>query len=348
LKGAPDHYFRQERGGPPPAAGNIPVATRFVEATAAAGLTDLGLGFGFATRTGDFDGDGDLDLYVATDSDPNYLYRNEGGGRFREVGVMSGAALDAGGAAQASMGIAAGDLEGEGRLDLVVTNFAQDFTTLYRNLGGGYFDDMSEEGGVGPATWKSLSWGVALADFDADGDLDLVIANGHIYPQIDRHPELVGTYAQRLILMENRGGRFVDVSASAGPGFATEAAWRGLAVGDYDNDGDLDILVERLDGPPALLRNDTPGGAWLTVVPEGPHGGPPPPGTRVTVRAGGRSYLRDVAVGDSYASTHDPRLHFGLGGAAIADEVTVRWSDGTTRTLARVPLRQILRVPHAP
>jgi enediyne biosynthesis protein E4 len=331
LPGAPDHFYRQENG-------------RFVDATAESGMTDQGLGFGFAVRAGDFDGDGDLDLYVANDSDPNYLYRNEGNGRFREIGVWSGCALDAGGAAQASMGIAAGDAGGTGRLDLVVTNFAEDFTTYYRNLGDGFFEDASEETGVGPATWKALSWGTAFADVDSDGDLDLVIANGHIYPQIDRHPEIVGTYAQRNLLLENRGGIFADVTAGAGPGFQVVEPSRGLAIGDYDNDGDLDILIGNLDAPPTLLRNDTPQGAWITVVPEGPHGGPPPPGTKVTVRAGDLTLERDVAAGDSYAGSHDPRLHFGLGGHETADSIEVRWPDGVTRVLRDVAARRFLAV----
>jgi hypothetical protein len=335
LEGAPDHFFRQEGG-------------RFIDATEESGLADRGLGFGFAVRAGDFDGDGDPDLFVANDSDPNYLYRNEGGGRFREVGVWSGCALDAAGAAQASMGIAAADVFGNGRLDLFVTNFSEDYSTLYRNLGNGAFEDVSEETGVGPATWKYLSWGTGFADFDADGDLDLVVANGHIYPQIDRHPEIVGTYAQPMSLLENRGGRFIDVSASAGPGFSEPAAHRGLALGDYDNDGDLDILVLRLDAAPALLRNDTRAGAWLTVVPEGPHGGPPPPGTIVRVTAAGRPFVRDVTAGDSYASSHDPRLSFGLGSADVVEEVIVTWPDQSITRRSAVRARQILVVKRTP
>ena len=331
LTGAPDHFFRQENG-------------RFVDATDAAGLTDRGLGFGFAVRAADFDDDGDVDLYVANDSDPSYLYRNEGNGRFREVGAWAGCAFDANGAAQASMGIAAGDLFGSGRLDLFVTTFSEDFDTLFRNLGNGFFEDVSESTGVGPATWKTLSWGTALGDFDSDGDLDLAIADGHIYPQIDRHPEVSGTFAQRNLLLENRGGRFVDVTADAGPGFQVVLSSRGLAIGDYDNDGDLDILISNLDAPPTLLRNDTPQGAWLMVDCVGPRGGPAPPGTRVIVQAGGRSFRRDVSAGDSYAGSHDPRLHFGLGAARVADVVDVRWPDGGHTILHDVPLRQFLEV----
>ena len=331
LEGARDRFFRQEGG-------------RFVEATADAGLEDRARGYGFAVRAADFDEDGDLDLYVANDSDANYLYRNDGAGRFQEIGVWAGCGLDANGAAQASMGIAVGDTTGTGSEDIVVTNFSEDFNTLYRNLGGGLFEDVSETSGVGPATYRHLSWGIALADFDSDGDLDLAIANGHIYPQIDRHADILGTYAQRNTLLENRGGAFREVTDDAGPGFQVAAPSRGLAVGDYDNDGDLDILIGRLDLPPALLRNDTPGGAWLTVVLEARNGGPPPIGSQVLVRAGGRTLRRDVASSDSYASSHDPRLHFGLGNAERAETVEVRWPGGPRTVLRDVPARQFLTV----
>ena len=332
LPGAADHFFRSDGGG------------RFVDATAAAGLEDRGLAYGFAGRAADFDGDGDISLYVANDSDPNYLYRNEGNGTFKEVGVWSGCALDANGAAQASMGLAAGDIDGDGLLDIFVTNFSQDFSTLYRGLGGGLFEDASEETGVGPATYRPMSWGTALADFDNDGDLDLVVANGHIYPQIDRHPEIVGTFGQKNLLMENRAGRFVDVTAEAGPGFETEHSSRGLAVGDYDNDGDLDILITALDAPPILLRNDSPGGSWITVVCVIPGGPAIPIGAVVTVTAGGRTQRRDIASGDSYMSSHDPRPHFGLGAAETVDRVDVRWPDGTHTVRTNVPARRFLEV----
>jgi len=318
LTGAPDHYFRSEGG------------RRFIDATAAAGLLDKGRAFGFAVRAADFDDDGDLDLYVANDSDPNYLYRNEGDGTFKEVGVWSGCALDANGAAQASMGVAVGDATGDGVLDLVTTNFSEDFSTFYRGLGGGSFEDASEETGVGPATFLPMSWGTAFADFDNDGDLDLVVANGHIYPQIDRHPEVLGTFRQRTLLLENRAGRFVDVTAQAGPGFQELESSRGLAVGDYDNDGDVDILITHLDAPPSLLRNESRGeGSWLEVACEVPGGTAIPTGATVTVTAGGRTQRRDIASGDSYMSSHDPRPHFGLGDASAAQTIDVRWPDGS-------------------
>jgi hypothetical protein len=270
--------------------------------------------------------------------------------------VPSFAAFDGNGAAQASMGLALGDVNGDGIADLFVTNFSEDFSTLYKGLGHAFFEDVSRATGVGPATYRPLSWGTALADFDNDGDLDLVVANGHIYPQIDRHPDLIGTFRQRNLLLENRSLRddvptgappetlFRDVSDQAGPGFAAARSNRGLAVGDYDNDGRLDVLITALDSPPQLLHNLGSTGSWLTVVCENPGGTAIPMGTTVTVTAGGRTMTRDLASGDSYLSTHDPRLHFGLGKAERADEVVVKWPDGKRSVRTGVPVRQFLVV----
>jgi len=335
LDGARDHFFRNEGG-------------RFVDATAEAGMEDKGRGFGFSVRAFDFDADRDLDLYVANDSDPNYLYRNEGDGTFQEVATWTGLALDENGAAQASMGVAVGDADGDGLLDVFVNHFSEDISTLYRGLGGGLYEDMSRRSGVGPATFTPLSWGTALVDLDNDGDLDLPVMNGHIYPQINEHPELIGTYEQGNLLLENRGKdatpMFVDRSAEAGSGFAEVRSSRGLAVADYDDDGDLDLLITNLDAPPSLLRNEGRSGSWLVVVCEDERGGIIPIGTEVRVRAGGRTQWRDIASGDSYMSTHDSRPHFGLGDAETVEEVVVTWPDGTKSVREGVPARQLLRV----
>jgi hypothetical protein len=332
MKGARDRFFRRVPGG------------RFVDATAAAGLEDRAVAFGFAVRAGDYDGDGDQDLYVANDSDANYLFRNEGGGRFREMALFAGAAYNANGSAQASMGVSAGDIDGDALLDIFVTNFAEDHCTLYRGLPGGIFVDETSSLGLQQTTWMQLSWGCVLADLDSDGDLDLAIAGGHIYPQVDAHPEVGHTYIQKPLLLENRRGRFFDASANGGPGFDVPICGRGLAAGDYDNDGDLDLVITRLDASPVLLRNDGPQGAWLIVAFEDARGVIPVPGASVQVTAGGRTQRRDAAVGDSYLSTHDPRLHFGLGEATKAEEVRVRWPDGTVTVELDVPARRILRV----
>ena len=179
--------------------------------------------------------------------------------------------------------------------------------------------------------------------------------NGHIYPQIDRHPELIGTYEQRAILLDDRGPlgpdavpQFVDVTDSAGPGWQPKRAHRGLAVADYDDDGDLDLLITQLDGPPVLLRNDSQVGSWLEVTLEDRKGGIAPIGAEVRIKAGGRAQWRDVAAGDSYMSTHDPRAHFGLGPATVVDELEVRWPDGQKTVLRNVPARQNLCVRQPP
>jgi hypothetical protein len=282
---------------------------------------------------------------VANDSDANYHYRNEGDGTFKEVGLWSGSALDAGGAAQAGMGVTVGDATGDGIADVFVTNFAEDFSTLYRGTGSGFFEDVSAASGVGPATFISLSWGTALVDLDRDADPDLVVANGHIYPQVDQHPQFGMTYLQKTLLLENTGGgAFVDATSRGGPGFATARCARGLAAGDYDNDGDLDLLMATLDGGPVLLRNDSAGGSWLTVVVEVPVGQGPLIGTRVVVEAGGKTQVRDVASGESYLSVHDPRLHFGLGGAGTVERVEVRWGDGSRTEVKGVRVNEVLVV----
>jgi hypothetical protein len=244
------------------------------------------------------------------------------------------------------MGLAVGDADGDGVLDIFTTNFAEDFSTLYRGLGDGLFEDVSRASGVGPATYRPLSWGTAFADLDNDGDLDLVVMNGHIYPQIDRHPELIGPYAQRNMLLENRSRPgapvFRDATAEAGPGFEPARSNRGVAVGDFDDDGKLDLLVSSLDGPPSLLRNEGAVGSWLTVVCEGPSGATNPIGTTITIRALGRQQMRDIAAGDSFLGTHDPRAHFGLGSAETVDEVVVRWPDGSRSVRRDVRARQVL------
>jgi hypothetical protein len=295
-------------------------------------------------RAADFDGDGDLDLYVANDSDPNYLYRNEGNGKFQEVGGWSGAALNANGAAQAGMGVTVGDANGDGFLDVFVTNFAEDYSTLYRGDGKGFFEDASEESGVASPTFQPLSWGTAFADLDDDGDQDLVVANGHIYPQVDKHPEFGARFSQTNLLLENTGGgRFIDATGRAGSGFALARSSRGLAAGDYDNDGDLDLLISNLDASPTLLRNDSPArGSWITLVLEVPPGKGTVVGTQISAKVGDRVLVRDLSSSESFLSAHDPRIHIGLGNATQVDRLEVRWPDGTRIILDNVEARRFL------
>jgi hypothetical protein len=329
LDGKANQYFRNDGGG------------RFVRATEEAGLEDVGRFFSFGVAAADLDGDLDLDLYVANDSNPNYLYRNEGGGRFGEMGLWSGAALGSGGESQAGMGVAVGDYDGDGRPDLCVTNFADDYTALYRNLGRCLFREVSAAAGVAAPTTKPLSWGVAFADLDLDGDLDLFVANGHIYPQADTTPGSGTTFAQANLLLENVDGRFRDASAEAGPGLAVERSSRGLAVGDVDDDGDLDLVVSNVDATPTLLVNETPRrGAWLVVDAPG--------ALRVVAEAGGRTISRDLVRGGSYLSASDPRFHLGLGPVSKVDRLTATWPGGATRVEVDVPANRRVRLAPPP
>jgi len=331
LEGLANHFYENVSGSPGTENGDGAGAITFRDATSEAGLADRGLFYSFGVEALDLDGDLDLDLYVANDSNPNYLFENVSGAdgegapagpRFKEVGLWSGAALDQGGNAQAGMGLATGDVDGDGIVDLLVTNFSNDTTTLYRNLGDLIFEDVTVSMGIRDATFKPLSWGATLSDLDLDGDLDLFIANGHIYPQADQCAD--SAFHQRNLLLAREGKRFVDVTDSAGPGLQVREASHGLAVGDVDGDGDLDLAISNVDAPPTLLRNDSArdGGSWLLVDAPG--------ALEATVRieprvgpgddsAGGgttpkRRWVRHRVIGSSFLSVSDPRFHFGLPG----------------------------------
>jgi hypothetical protein len=297
----------------------------------------VGLFYSFGVAALDLDADLDLDLYVANDSNPNYLYQNDGGGRFREVGLWSGAALDAEGQSQAGMGVAVGDVDADGAPDLFVTNFWKDASTLYRNLGDLVFEDVTNPSGLHGPTFLPLSWGALLADLDLDGDEDLLVGNGHIYPQADAAPQAETSYAQANQVLENRGGVFTDVSEAAGPGLAVRLSSRGLAAGDIDGDGDIDIAIANQDATPTLLRNDSPRrGAWLLVDAPG--------ALRVEVEVGGRRLTRHRVRGGSFLSAGDPRFHFGLGAVQSVDRLRATWPDGSQVEREGVPANAVLRL----
>jgi hypothetical protein len=308
----------------------------FVEVTEERGLEDVGEFYTFAIAALDLDGDLDFDLYAANDSNPNYVYENTGG-NFEEVGLWSGAALDGMGNPQAGMGLATGDIDSDGRPDLLVTNFSKDVTTFYRNIGDFLFADKTPDLGIGQPTFFSLSWGSELIDFDLDSDLDLFISNGHIYPQADQAPKSGTTYRQRNLLLENTGAAFVDSTASAGSGFEIAESSRGVAAGDIDSDGDMDLAIWNNDVPPTVLENvSRRAGSWLQVD---------APGAMVArVDAGDLTRFRHRVIGASYVSVDDQRLHFGLGPAETIDRLELTWADGRKTVFASLPTERVIRV----
>ena len=317
LPGESDVFFENVGGG------------RFVDATEARGLGDPAGGYGFAVVTTDFDGDGFVDLFVANDSTPNFLYRNRGDGRFESVGLAAGVAINAEARAQAGMGANAGDYDGDGRADLVLTAFAHDNNTAYRNLDGRQFEDATTAAGLRASTFERMGWGASFLDADLDGRLDLFLVNGHIFPDIGEYPWLRESYAQRNQLLWNRDGRFVDVSETAGAGLRLERVGRGLAVGDLDGDGDPDLVVSNMDDAPTVLENrQGTGHHWIGFRVSSPSGNRFAIGARVTIDAGGRRQFGEIRSGGSFLSQSGLTALFGLGAHAGAVVVEVHMPGG--------------------
>ena len=300
--------------------------------------------YGMGAAVADFNNNGWPDIYVACDTAPSLLYRNNGDGTFREMGIAAGCAFNEDGEALAGMGVGVADFDSDGWFDIVRTNFSDQITTLYRNNGDGTFYEASLECGLGINT-KYLGFGAGFLDFDNDGWKDIFLANGHVYPIIEQS-RLHVTYKQRKILYRNLGGsRFQDISREAGPGIMTPEVSRGCAFGDFDNDGRVDVVVNNLDGAPSLLRNETANdNSWLAVKCIGTKSNRSAIGARVTVRTADRVQIDEVASGSSYYSQNDLRLHFGLGPHRNADAVEVRWPSGKTELFNDVQGDQLLRV----
>ena len=317
---------------------------RFRDAGERAGTAKVKASYGLGVIWSDYDSDGDMDLFVANDSMPNFLFQNNGDGTFTEVGLLAGVALSEDGREQASMGVDFGDYDNDGDMDLIVTNFSEDYDTLYRNEGGGRFIDVSYQAGIGEVTWPYLAWGIQFVDLDLDGFLDVVIANGHVYPEVDKY-DLGTKYRQRKLLFHNRGdGRFEEQGTAAGKPFQELTAGRGLAVGDVNNDGRMDLLAANLDEGPSLLLNRGASGNWLFLKLVGTASNKSAIGTRVTARTGDRIQTREVRSGGSYQSQSDLRVHFGLGASREVDELSIRWPSGRRQTMKHVAGNQILTI----
>ncbi|MDP8981253.1 MAG: CRTAC1 family protein [Acidobacteriota bacterium] len=300
--------------------------------------------YGLGVLVADFDDDGWPDIYVANDSTSSALYKNNHDGTFTDVAIEAGVAYSPDGKPQAGMGVAAVDYDCDGRLDLVKTNFAGDTASLYRNQGNMVFDDQTFQAGLGSNT-RFLGWGVGFIDFDNDGWSDILVCNGHVYPEVGEN-DVESGYRERKVLYKNLGnGKFADVSMDAGPGILEKVPGRGCAFGDFDNDGDIDVVVNCVNDVPQLLRCDsTLGNNWIKVKTVGVKSNRSGIGARVIcTTAGGHRQMDEVRSGGSYVSQNDMRVHFGLGKAAKAD-LEIRWPSGIIDTLANVSVNRVIDV----
>ena len=325
LKGYPDTLYHNNGDG------------TFSEVAKEAGVDDPKRFFGLSAVWSDFDGDGKLDLFVANDGEPNYLYHNEGGGRFKEVALDAGVAVSEDGVEQANMGVALGDYMNVGRLSIFLSHFSDEYAALYRNDGGMSFTDVSHSAGIARSTVPFVGWGDAFVDLDNSGWLDLILVNGHVYPQVD-NAKLGTVYREpKLVFQNQRDGTFKDVSAQTGGAVGTPQVSRGLAVGDLFNRGRLDIVVENLAGSPMILEaKSNPANHWVSFELEGSPNNRLALNARVRVSTGKMQQLGEVRSGGSYLSQSDLRLHFGLGSASRIDKVEVLWPNGGTQVFENI------------
>ncbi len=335
LRGERDHLFHNNGDG------------TFTDVSDKLGVGDENRFYGLGALFVDVNGDGHPDLLVANDSSPNYLYINKGNGTFEDQSYPSGFALNAEGREAANMGLAAGDYENNGHLSIVSTTFSEDYDILFQNDGTGTFSDESKKAGIQDVTMPFVGFGDAFLDYDNDGWKDLIIANGHVYPDVDRHPEWGTTYAQRPLLFRNmKNGHFDVVPAVEGSGLATVSVGRGLAIGDLFNDGKIDVVISNMDQSPALLRNVNPDKHhWVEFkLVSGPKSPRDATGTTVYLTAGGIRQRGDVLSGGSYLSSNDMRVHFGLGTAEKIDSIEIHWPSGLVQKLSSTPIDKILTI----
>ena len=305
----------------------------FTDISISSGIASPSRNYALGAVSGDFDGDGWTDIYVACDRTPSILYINQHDGTFRDEAVLRGAAFDEHGEALSGMGVAAGDFNRDGSPDLFRTNFSDERSTLYTNRGDGDFDDLTVSLGLGINT-RFVGWGCAFLDADNDGWQDVLLVNGHVFPEVEALPDSDLSYRERSILYRNlAGSRFLDVSLNAGPAIVHPRAARGMALADIDDDGCLEVLVNSQNEAPALLaQTGDHSGSWILLRLEGTVSNRSAIGATVTVRTAGGSQYREVRSGGSYLSQHDLRLHLGLGSASRAD-VEVRWPSGYRQNL---------------
>ncbi|MDT4968020.1 MAG: enediyne biosynthesis protein [Acidobacteriota bacterium] len=311
----------------------------FTDVSKKAGVSDPQGYYGMGVICSDFDGDGYVDIYVANDSTPNFLYKNNGDGTFKDVGFLSGSAVNENGSEQGSMGVTVGDYDHDGKFDIFVTNFDDEYNTLYRGAGPISFADISYAAKVAAVSLVYVGWGTKFFDYDNDGWLDLFVANGHVYPQLERYRQ------RKLLHRNNRDGTFTETAAQSGTALMEQRASRGVAFGDLDNDGDVDLVINDLDGPPQLLRNDG-GNANNSIVIKtiGVKSNRDGIGARVRVVSSDLSQVDEVRSGGSYISQNDLRLHFGLERRTKIDLIEIRWPSGGIDKITNATVNKLLTV----
>jgi len=313
----------------------------FTDVSKASGIDSVKTSYGLTAVALDIDEDGWPDIFVAADSTPSLLFMNNHDGTFREEALMRGLAVSGDGQAMAGMGIAAGDYDLDGHIDIFKTHYQLQSSGLYHSAGKGEFDDVTVEAGIG-AERRFVGWGAGMMDLDNDGWPDIFYVTGNVYPELERSFAKFPARSQPILFRNLRNGKFVEMGEEAGPAMAARHVSRGCAFGDFDNDGDLDILVMNQNDPPSLLRNDAPAdNHWLKVRLEGTKSNRSAIGARVLVHYNGKVQAQELMSQSSYISANDPRLHFGLGAATTAD-IEVHWPSGLVETLKSVPANQLL------
>ena len=335
MQGTKNYLYRNNRDG------------TFTDVSAEAGIHNPHGYYGMTAIVTDVDEDGWPDIYVACDSTPSILYRNNRDGTFTDIAVESGVAYSEDGREQAGMGLATGDYDGDSRLDIVKTLFADEMPALYQNRGNGMFADMSVAAGLHEVV-EHIQWGAGLVDFDNDGWPDLFYSVGNLFPRVERFNPRYPYRGPRFLFRNMRDGTFSNITAECGPGLNATHSSRGCAFGDFDNDGDMDVLVMNMNEPPSLIRADVgTGNHWLKVKLIGVESNRTAIGARVDVRAGTRSQSQEVHSQSSYYSVNDLRLHFGLGESDRADTLTIRWPNGRRETLENVAADRLIFVEEA-
>ena len=313
----------------------------FTDVSQQAGIAQATQGYGMTVVAADLDEDGWPDIYVACDSTPSLLFMNNHDGTFREEGVLRGVALSEDGAEQAGMGVGVGDYDLDGHLDLFKTHFADDANGLYHNDGNGNFDDVTRTSGLGVET-RYVCWGAGIVDLDNDGHPDLFMVTGNVYPEVERKLPQYANKTPRAVFRNLGNGTFEELMETAGPAVAEAHCSRGCAFGDFDNDGDVDVLIVNLNEPPSLLRNDLRGKQnWIKVKLEGVKSNRSAIGARVLARYGGKTQAQAVLSQSSFYSCNDPRLHFGLGSFTSVD-LDVYWPNGLHESFKQVPANQLI------